>query len=341
LNQRDEDLSNRGLEPDSSQLSQDENSKMQNQEQPDEVLIFEDSQVVRPDENIGAPGTSESGVGNSSDEQYLGNPDHFDSTQHDQSMRKDNSGSAGMSTSGSSSSADDAYAKDLYRRTQKDWSARLRTDVPHTIPNIMDRTVDELTNTRYYNESSQSEESVGAIGAPGSSVSGSQSSKDSNCDHNKGSAAEFEHGYREGSDDLDGSVRGIGTQQSAEQPSQQSSGAPGASVSGGATSSDQGKSLKNDEGDRYHINRGTDDKYHINREASGDRSEEMTAPSEYGDRPTTENYDDGHLNGNNAAGNSESYESSSSGSDISRPDRFKSSPGQPQGGDENSATTPE
>ena len=34
--------------------------------------------------------------------------------------------------SGSAASdADSSYAQDLYRRTQKDWSARLQTDVPH------------------------------------------------------------------------------------------------------------------------------------------------------------------------------------------------------------------
>ena len=53
----------------------------------------------------------------------------------------------------------------------------------------------------------------------------------------------------------------------------------------------------------------------LNREASGERSpSETSAPGEYGDRPDSSNYDDGHLSGNNAAGSSGSSESSNSNS---------------------------
>jgi hypothetical protein len=72
----------------------------------------------------------------------------------------------------------------------------------------------------------------------------------------------------------------------------------------------------------YHINRGEDESYHINRSES-ESLESSSAPGEYGDRATAENYDDGHLNGNNAAGNSATSESGSSSSEegtLNQPD---------------------
>jgi hypothetical protein len=104
-------------------------------------------------------------------------------------------------------------------------------------------------------------------------------------------------------------------------------GAPGASVSGSAKSADhdaecdphKGSAAEYEQGfnehnldessSSYHINRGDDEKYHINRSESN-----TSAPGEYGDRPDRSNLDDGHLNGNNAAGSSGSSESSTSNS---------------------------
>jgi hypothetical protein len=335
LGQRDQDLRDRGLQPDSNRLGQSDHSDMDDD---DGAVIIEEWQALRPDQdhqNVGAPGESESGT-SSSDERYLGNEKSFSPEQSssslDSSLNKNSEGqgAAGVNSSGSSSSSDDAYAKDLYRRTQKDWSARMKTDEPHSA--MMGRTVEEIDRARLYNDSAET-----SVGAPGGSVTGSGSSDDATCHGNKGSAAQFEHGYREGSEDLDGSVRSSGGADADARINLNASGAPGGAVTGSSTSVEGyplrssgtvGSSSERVEGEqaRYHINRGTDDKYHINREASGDRSE-PSAPGEYGDRPTKENYDDGHLNGNNAAGVSATSESS-------RNDQTKS-------GNENSATQPE
>jgi hypothetical protein len=324
---RDQDLKSRGLEPDSSQLGQqsdEANPNLQGDKNDnDDVWIMEEWQLVNPaqDQNIGAPAENESGT-SSSDQQNQDRYDQFNSSSKSSSSDDTslNSGSSGGSMTGSSSSSGSSYGDDLYRRVQKDWSDRLGTDVPNS-PGLMGRTIEELENARYYNDTAESS------GAQGASVSGSKSSSKADsaeCQTHKGSSASSESGSVDrGQSDLDGSV------------TSSFSGAPGASVSGSSSSS-------SDEHDRYHINRGEDQKYHINREASGDRSSsETSAPGEYGDRATSENYDDGHLNGNNAVGNSGSYDSSSSAKDISRPDSGKSSPGRAQGGDENSATNPE
>jgi hypothetical protein len=110
-------------------------------------------------------------------------------------------------------------------------------------------------------------------------------------------------------------------------------GAPGRSESGVKSSDDdiecetnKGSSAEFEQGELdnsvssdYHINRGDDEKYHINRSESS----ESSAPSEYGDRATDSNYDDGHLNGNNAAGNSAESESGTSSSEegaLNQPD---------------------
>jgi hypothetical protein len=117
-------------------------------------------------------------------------------------------------------------------------------------------------------------------------------------------------------------------------------GAPGASVSGSAKSSDDdaesdthkgkgsaGEYQQGDESSRkYHLNRGEDEKYHINREASGDRSD-THGPADYGDRPDSSNYDDGHLSGNNAAGTSGSSENSSDSTSKSSDDASRSTDG--------------
>jgi len=241
LSNRDQDLSNRGLEPDSGQLDRSDafSNRVEGDMNNDDTLILEDWTVVTPqsDTNVGAPAESESGTSSSSS---AVNSDQFDST---------------MNSSGS-------YSRDLYQRVQKDWSARLGTvDVPAT-PGMMNRSLDELKDMHYYNDTTQSE-----VGAPGSSVSGSgkSSDDDSECDHDKskGSAGEYQQGDESSS--------------------------------------------------KYHINRGEDEKYHINREASGDRSE-TSAPGEYGDRPDSSNYDDGHLSGDNTAGSSGSSQNSSDSS---------------------------
>jgi hypothetical protein len=299
LDERDRNLQERGLEPDGKQLGRDRSD----QDNDSDVYIMEEWQVIRPDENVGAPPESESGTQNNSDEQYLDNRDHFDSTAK---------GSAGANVSGSMNSSESNYSRDLYKRVQRDWSERLHMDVPAS-PGTMDRTLEELNRTRYYNDSTES-----SFGAPGSSVSGSAKSDDDDCDRHKGSAPESEQGWNDRESDLDGSVRSSGSAIDSDQRFQESSGGPGASVSGSATGSesDSDRSLRSSgtamdhderlrrERDRYHINRGEDDKYHINREASGDRSE-SSAPGEYGDRPSGSNYDDGHLSGNNAASSSE------------------------------------
>ena len=254
LSNRDQDLRDRGLEPDSNQL--DRSDAFSNREQGDmnndDTLILEDWTVVTPpsDTNVGAPAESESGSSSGSSEV---NPDQFDSTV----------------------SSSDSYSRDLYQRVQKDWSARLgTTDVPAT-PGMMNRSLDELKDMRFYNGTTQSD-----VGAPGSSVSGSgkSSDDDAECDTHKGkgSAGEYQQGEESSS--------------------------------------------------KYHINRGEDEKYHINREASGDRSD-TSAPSDYGDRPDSSNYDDGHLNGDNAAGSSGSSQNSSDSSSKSSDDGSRSTDG--------------
>jgi len=256
LSDRYQDLSNRGIEPDSDQLSRTDAFSNQSNDDLDmdrnNAVILEDWTIVTPgsESNVGAPANSEIGVGSSSD---------FENS----SSRSD------ASVSGSVSS--DSYAQDLYRRAQKDWSARTgTTDVPAT-PGLMDQSLEQLGHVRFYNETSQSD-----VGAPGSSVSGSGKSADAECDTHKGSAAEFEQGSSE-------------------------------------RNADQGAS-------KYHINRGDDEKYHFNREAGDETNSgaSTTAPGEYGDRPDNSHHDDGHLNGNNAAGNSDSSERSSSSSESQK-----------------------
>jgi hypothetical protein len=246
LENRDQDLRERGLEPDSRALTREETfDRIDRDINDDGVVIFEDWTIVEPDTNVGGPAGSDSGSSSSSD---ADNRVHSDSSAR---------GSIGANSSDSSSS----YNDELYQRVQRDWSARTgNTDVPAT-PGVMDH---EMDNLRLYN--SRTAESLDS-GAPASSESGKSSGHEKECDVNKGSSAEFEQG------ELDNSV-----------------------------SSD------------YHINRGEDESYHINRSES-ESLESSSAPGEYGDRATSENYDDGHLNGNNAAGNSATSESGSDSSD--------------------------
>ena len=71
---------------------------------------------------------------------------------------------------------------------QRDWSARTRTtDVPAT--RLMDKSLEELGQLRYYNDTTKSD-----VGAPGSSVSGSGKSEDAECDEHKGSAPDYQKG---------------------------------------------------------------------------------------------------------------------------------------------------
>jgi len=160
LNNRDQDLSNRGLQPDSDQITRDDANRSD-----DDVMIFEDWTVIEPDTNVGAPAESESG-----------------------------------SSSSSSSSSSDSYSNDLHDRVQRDWSSRLgTTDVPATngvqpmSPSVMDHDFDHL---RLYNGTTQSD--VGAPGS--STSGSKSSDDDIECDHNKGSAAESERGDSNSSD---------------------------------------------------------------------------------------------------------------------------------------------
>lgn len=246
LQNRDQSLSDRDLEPDSNALSREDTfDRIDRDINDDGVVIFEDWTIVEPDTNVGGPAGSDSGSSSSSD---ADNRDQFDSSA---------SGSTGSISSDSGSS----YNDELYQQVQRDWSARTgNTDVPAT-PGVMDHEMDQL---RLYN--SRTAESLNS-GAPASGESG-KSSNEKECDVNKGSSAEFEQG------ELDNSV-----------------------------TSD------------YHINRGEDESYHINRSKSD--SAQSNAPGEYGDRATSENFDDGHLSGNNAAGNSATSESGSSTSSDS------------------------
>jgi len=196
--------------------------------------------------------------------------------------------------------ANNDYAQDLYRRTQEDWSGRLGTDVPHS-PGMTDRTVEEIDHARLYNDSAET-----SVGAPGASVSGSGSSDDATCrsDKNKGSSAQFERDYRRGSEDLDGSVRSSGTAvDSDERLNRESSGRPGEAVTGSATSVEgyplrsSGSAIDSDERLQREQNK-QEDRF------------DTTGPGEFGDRPTKDNYEDGHLNGNNAIDNGGTVESS-------------------------------
>jgi len=253
LQNRDQELSNRGLEPDSNALSREDTfDRLDRDINEDGVVIFEDWTIVEPDTNVGGPAGSDSGSSSSSNADNRG---HSDS---------DLSASGSISSGNSDSSS--SYNDELYQRVQRDWSARIgNTDVPAT-PGVMDHEMDHL---RLYN--SRTAESLDS-GAPASAESGKSSNHEKECDvdkSSKGSSAEFEQG------ELDNSV-----------------------------SSD------------YHINRGEDESYHINRSQS-ESLESSTAPGEYGDRATSEHYDDGHLNGNNAAGNSATSESGSNSSSES------------------------
>jgi hypothetical protein len=170
LENRDQDLSNRGLEPDSDQLSRTDafSNRVEGDMNNDDTLIFEDWTIVVPNSelNVGAPAESEFGVGSSSD---LENRDQFDS-------------------SASGSIRGDSYSNDLYQRVQRGWSGRSATD-------LMDRSLEELSDTRYKSDATQSD-----VGAPGSSVSGSGKSEDSECDTHKGSAADYEQGGNQSSE---------------------------------------------------------------------------------------------------------------------------------------------
>jgi len=162
LSDRDADLSNRGLEPDSDQLSGTEgfSNRVEGDKDNDDTVIFEDWTIITPDSqsNVGAPAESESGIGSSQDS---------------------------SDGNGASSSAD-SYSNDLYQRVQRDRSG----GTPETP--LMDQSLEELQQRRFYNDTTQSD-----VGAPGSSVSGSGKSEDSECDPHKGSAAESEQGQSE------------------------------------------------------------------------------------------------------------------------------------------------
>jgi len=113
---RDDDLSSRGLEPDSNQLSQ------QGDIDDDHVLIFEDWTTSDRNEAVGGPAGSDTGSGSSS------------------SVSVDSSGS------------DSDYAMDLHQRVQHDWSSRLGSDIPATP--LFDRSLDELSRTPYSTDDS-------------------------------------------------------------------------------------------------------------------------------------------------------------------------------------------
>jgi hypothetical protein len=170
LEKRDDDLSSRGLEPDSNALSRDEafSNRVEGDLDSDQAIIFEDWTIVEPDTNVGGPAGSDSGSGSSSEIE----------------MNAD---------------ADGSYSHELHQRVQRDWSSRLgNTDVPATpgvsiapmTPRVMDREFDHL---RVYNS-----ETSNNAGAAAGAESDTKSSKDKeNCDEEKkgkGSSAEFEEG---------------------------------------------------------------------------------------------------------------------------------------------------
>jgi len=156
LSHRDEDLSNRGLEPDSDQLSRTDafSNRVEGDMNKNDTVIFEDWTIITPDSksNVGAPAESQSGVGSSADD----------------------------SSANSTNNNSDSYSNDLYQRVQRDWSGP-------SAAGLMDRSLEDLGDTQY--KSSESD-----VGAPGRSVSGSGKSEDAECDTHKGSAAESEQG---------------------------------------------------------------------------------------------------------------------------------------------------
>jgi len=176
LSDRDDALNARGLEPDSSQLSQ--QNSVEGDLDHDHVLIFEDWTVAEPSRSIGGAAGAESGSASSSDD---------------------------ISVSVDSSGSDSDYATQLHERVQHDWSSRLGSDMPATP--LFDRSLDELSRTRYSTEDS--------VGAPAGSVSGSATKSDSDSECNthkgKGAAAGYEQGTSKSDSDLDRSLRSSGT----------------------------------------------------------------------------------------------------------------------------------
>lgn len=158
LENRDQDLSDRGLEPDSNALSREDTfDRIERDINDDGTIIFEDWTIVEPDTNVGGPAGSDSG-----------------------------SSSSELNSQSSSTS----YNDDLYQRVQRDWSARTgNTDVPAT-PGVMDHEMDHL---RLYNSRTVEPSDVGA---PASGDSGKSSKHEEDCevDKGKGSSAEFEQG---------------------------------------------------------------------------------------------------------------------------------------------------
>src|SRR4051812_19391367 len=170
LSNRDQELSNRGLEPDSDQLSRTDafSNRVEGDIDNDETMIFEDWTVITPDaqSNVGAPAESEVGVSSSAD----------------------NSSQDQFKSSVNGSSSGDSYSEELYQRVQRDWSARTgTTDVPATP--LMDKSLEELGNIQYDDSVTRPD-----VGAPGSSVSGSGKSEDAECDEHKGSAPDYQKG---------------------------------------------------------------------------------------------------------------------------------------------------
>jgi hypothetical protein len=165
LENRDEDLSERGLEPDSNALNREEafSNRVEGDMDEDQVLIFEDWTIVEPDTSVGGPAGSDSG-------------------------------SATSSNSFNSEGSGDTYSHELHQRVQRDWSSRLgNTDVPATSgiqpmePRVMDHEFDHL---RIYNSETQSN-----VGGAAGAEAGGKSSHDKECeDKGKGSAAESESG---------------------------------------------------------------------------------------------------------------------------------------------------
>ena len=163
LENRDDDLSSRGLAPDSNALSREEafSNSVDGDMDEDQVLIFEDWTIVEPDTSVGGPAGSDSGGGSSSE-----------------------------------AGANDSYSRELHQRVQRDWSSRIgTTDVPATpgvdpmTPRVMDHEFDHL---RVYNS-----DTLNGVGAAAGAESDTKSSKEKeDCDEHKGkgSSAEFEEG---------------------------------------------------------------------------------------------------------------------------------------------------
>lgn len=124
LTTRDDDLRDRGLEPDGNQLSHDETlmDRVDRDFDDADTVIMEDWTAREPDSNVGGPAESEFGTSNSSE--------------------------PGIS---------DSYSNDLYQRVQRGWSNRPNSsgaDVRPTTPSVMDHEFDHL---RIYNGTSQSD----------------------------------------------------------------------------------------------------------------------------------------------------------------------------------------